>query len=123
MRTDTMPGKIVLNGFGRLGRLALMAQTAPLISQKADMVFKQGLESLKETVADADRRSVSLRMYPTADIREFSIKPPNLKVTDDLVDTSGLPNARYHDRTFPKDYAKKKKAKCRQQKRARRRNK
>lgn len=118
-----MPHKIALNGFGWLGRLALMAQTAPLISQKADRIFKQGLESLKEAVADTDRRSASLRMYPTADIRVFSLKPPDPTVTDALVDTSGLPNARYHDRTFPKDYAKKKKAKRRQQKQARRRNK
>lgn len=118
-----MPGKIALNGFGRLGRLALMAQTAPLISQKADRVFKQGLESLKDAVADTDRRSGSLRMYPTADIRDLSLKPPDSIVTDAVVDMSDLPNARYHNRTFPKDYAKKKKAKRRQQKQARRRNK
>lgn len=49
--------------------------------------------------------------------------PPESAVTDAVVDTSGLPNARYHNRTFPKDYAKKKKAKRRQQKQARRRNK
>ena len=118
-----MAGKIALNGFGRLGRLAQMAQIAPLISQKADMVFKQGLESLKEYVEGADKRSVSLRMYPTADIREFRLKTPESAITDAVVATSGLPNARYHDRTFPKDYAKKKKAKRRQQKQARRRNK
>lgn len=118
-----MSGKIALNGFGRLGRLALMAQTVSLISQKADRIFKQGLESLKEAVADTDRRSDSLRMYPTADIRELSLKPPDTIVTDALVDTSDLPNARYHDRTFPKDYAKKKKAKRRKQRQARRRNK
>lgn len=40
-------------------------------------------------------------------------------VTDIVVDTSELP--RYHNRIFPKDYAKKKKAKCRQQKQSRRR--
>ena len=118
-----MSGKITLNGFGRFGRLTLLAQTAPLISQKADRMFKQGLESLKEAVADTDRRSDSLRMYPTADIMEISLGPPDPTVTDVLVDTSGLPNARYHDRTFPKDYAKKKKAKRRQQKQARRKNK
>ena len=121
-RTDTMSGKIALNGFGRLGRLALMAQTATLISQKADRVFKQGLNSLKEVVADTDRRSDSLRICPTADIREFSLKPPDPIVTDALVDMLGLPNSRYYDRTFPKDYAKKKKAKRRQQKQARRKN-
>jgi hypothetical protein len=62
-------------------------------------------------------------MYPAADIREFRLKQPDSIVTDTLIATSGLPNARYHDRTFPKDYAKKKKAKRRQQKQARRRNK
>ena len=118
-----MPGKITLNGFGKLSSLALLAQAAPLISKKADRVFKQGLESLKEAVEDADKRSVSLRIYPTADFREFEWKTPKSVVTDILVDTSDLPNVRYHDRTFPKDYAKKKKAKRRQQKQARRRNK
>ena len=118
-----MLGKIALNGFVRWDRLAQMAAAAPLISRKADMVFKQGLESLKEYVEGADKRSVSLRMYPAADIREFRLKPPDSIVTDTLIDTSGLPNARYHDSTFPKDYAKKKKAKRRQQKQARRRNK
>lgn len=33
-----------------------------------------------------------------------------------------LPKERYHDRTFPKDYAKKKKAKRRAQKQARRKH-
>lgn len=115
--------KIALNGFGMLARLALMAQTAPLLSQKADRVFKQGLESQEEAVADADRRRCTTAVIPRADIRELSMKPPDPIVTDALVDTSGLPNARYHDRTFPKDYAKKKKSKRRQQKQARRRNK
>lgn len=36
------------------------------------------------------------------------------------VDTNDLPNERYHDRTFPKDYWKKKKAKRRIQKKSRR---
>lgn len=37
------------------------------------------------------------------------------------VDTENLPKERYHDRTFPKDYWKKKKAKRRIQKQSRKR--
>ena len=50
----------------------------------------------------------------------YTIHLSESDVTDIVVDTSGLPNARYHDRIFPKDYAKKKKAKRRQQKQSRR---
>lgn len=39
---------------------------------------------------------------------------------DVIVDTNDLPNERYHDRTFPMDYIKKKKAKRRIQKQSRR---
>lgn len=118
-----MPHKIALNGFGRLGRLALMAQTLPLMPPGAKRVFEDGIESLKDVINEKDNRNVSLRMYPTPTSREFELRPPESVVTDVMVDTSDLPNARYHDRTFPKDYAKKKKAKRRQQKHARRRNK
>ncbi len=38
------------------------------------------------------------------------------------IDTTDIPNPRYHDRTFPKHYDKKKRAKRRQQKQARRRH-
>lgn len=55
--------------------------------------------------------------------KSYVYHPPESAITDAVIDTSGLPNARYHDRTFPKDYVKKKKAKRRQQKQARRRNK
>lgn len=118
-----MPHKIALNGFGRLGRLALMAQTLPLMPPRAKRVFEDGIGSLKDVINEKDNRNISLRMYPTENIREFELRPPESIVTDVMVDTSDLPNARYHDRTFPKDYAKKKKAKRRQQKQARRRNK
>lgn len=39
------------------------------------------------------------------------------------IDTTDMPNPRYHDRTFPQNYDKKKRAKRRQQKQARRRHK
>ena len=118
-----MPHKIALNGFGRLGRLALMAQTLPLMPPGEKRVFEDGIESLKDVINEKDNRNVSLRLYPTPTSREFELRPPESVVTDVVVDTSDIPNQRYHDRTFPKDYYKKKKTKRRQQKQARRRNK
>lgn len=41
-------------------------------------------------------------------------------IRDVYVDVLGLDKDRYHDRTFTRDYAKKKKAKRRQQRQARR---
>lgn len=118
-----MPHKIALNGFGRLGRLALMAQTLPLMPPGAKRVFENAIESLKDVINEKDNRNVSLRMYPTPTCMEFKLRPPESVVTDAVVDTSDIPNPRYHDRTFPKHYDKKKRAKRRQQKQARRRNK
>ena len=118
-----MPHKIILNGFGRLGRLALMAQTLPLMPPGIKRVFEDGIESLKDVINEKDNRNASLRMYPTPTSWEFKLRPPESVVTDVVVDTSDIPNPRYHDRTFPKDYYKAKKAKRRQQKQARRRNK
>jgi len=117
-----MPHKIALNGFGRLGRLALMAQTLPLMPPVAKRVFEDGIESLKDVINEKDNRNVSLRMYPTPTSREFKLRPPESVVTDAVVDTSGIPNPRYHDRTFPKDYYKRKKAKRRQQKQSKKRS-
>ena len=117
-----MPHKIALNGFGRVGRLALMAQTLPLMPPGAKRVFEDGIESLKDVINEKDNRNVSLRMYPTPTSREFKLRPPDSVVTDAVVDTSDLPNARYHDRTFPKDYYKRKKTKRRQQKQSKKRS-
>ena len=114
-----MPHKIALNGFGRLGRLALMAQTIPLMPPKARKVFEDGIESMKDAINDADERRRGLRMYPTKIEREVKLRPPESIVTDVMVDTSDLPKERYHDRILPKDYYKKKKAKRRQQKKSR----
>lgn len=118
-----MPHKIALNGFGRLGRLALMAQTLPLMPPGAKRVFEDGIESLKDVINEKDNRNASLRMYPDTNQQGVKLRPPGSVVTDAVVDTSDIPNPRYHDRTFPKDYYKKKKAKRRQQKQARRWNK
>ena len=111
-----MPHKIALNGFGRIGRLAIMAQTIPLMPPKARKVFEEGLKSLQDVIDDADRRNMRLRMFPTDDAMVF-VKKPEFAVTDVKVDD--MPKERYHDRIFSKDYLKKKKAKRRQQKQSR----
>lgn len=121
-----MPTKIPFNGFGRLGKMQILAMMSHLmanIPQKGNRLFQEAAESLQEAIGDADSRKVSLRKYPTECVREFKMIPPESVVTDVVVDTSDIPNPRYHDRTFPKDYDKKKESKRRQQKQARRKNK
>ena len=113
-----MPHKIALNGFGRLGRLAIMAQTIPLMPPKARKVFEEGLKSLQDVIDDADRRNMRLRMFPTDDARVFTKKLES-SVTE--VEVDDMPKERYHDRRFSKDYFKKKKAKRRNQKQSRKR--
>lgn len=124
-----MPTKIPVNGFGRIGKLAIMAQTWPYLLEGQRRMLTQNMkvQELRE-IEEADRRHGLDREAQTyALIRKsdnsYVFHPPESIVTDALVDTSDLPNARYHDRTLPKDYARKKKAKRRQQKRSRRRNK
>ena len=124
-----MPTKIPVNGFGRLGKLAMMAQTWPYLLEGQRRMLTQNMkvQELRE-IEEIDRRNGLDRKAQTYALVR---KPDNSYVfhlndsvvTDAVVDTSDLPNARYHDRTFPKDYAEKKKAKRRQQKLARRRNK
>jgi hypothetical protein len=122
-----MPTKIPVNGFGRIGKMLAMAQTWPYLmeGQRRMMTRSMKVQELRE-IEKADRRHGLDREAQTyALIRKpdnsYVFHPPESAVTDAVVDTSDLPNARYHDRTFPKDYAKKKKAKRRQQKQARRR--
>ena len=113
-----MPHKIALNGFGRIGRLALMAQTIQFAPPKAKRVFEEGLKSLQDVIDNADRRNMTLPIYPfpTDDAMVF-VKKPESAVTDFNVDD--MPKERYHDRIFSKDYFKKKKAKRLQQKQSR----
>ena len=99
--------------------LAMMSHLMANNPQKANRLFQEAAESLQEAIGDAD----ILRKYPTECVREFKMRPHESVVTDVVVDTSDIPNTRYHDRMFPKDYDKKKKAKRRQQKLSRRRNK
>lgn len=124
-----MPTKIPVNGFGRLGKLAIMATAWPyLLEGQRRMLTRSMKEQELREIEEIDRLNGLDRKAQTyALIRKpdnsYVFHPHDSVVTDALVDTSDLPNARYHNRTFPKDYAKKKKAKRRQQKQARRRNK
>ncbi len=118
-----------VNGFGRLGKLPLMATVWPyLLKDERRMLTQSMKEQELREIEEIDRRHGLDREAQTyALIRKpdnsYVFHPPESIVTDAVVDTSDLPNERYHNRTFPKDYAKKKKAKRRQQKQARRRNK
>lgn len=124
-----MPTKIPVNGFGRLGKLTMMAQTWPyLMEGQRRMLTRSMKEQELREIEEIDRRNGLDRETQTYALtrkpdNSYVFHLPESTVTDAVVDTSGLLNARYHDRIFPKDYAKKKKAKRRQQKQARRRNK
>lgn len=120
-----MPTKMPVNGFGRLGKLSLMAIVWPYEHRMLTQNMKvQELREIEE--ADLrhglDRKAQTYALTRKPD-NSYVFHPPESAVTDAVVDMSDLPNARYHNRTFPKNYAKKKKAKRRQQKQARRRNK
>ncbi len=142
--------KIALNGFGRLGKLALTSSIS---------VDSISVSELKETadqlIASPPLPTVFIpkglfEAIPTniileqAAIHHCIIKPTEriearLPIMDNLalaeklkdmidrmpikvdVDTEDLPKERYHDRTFPKNFWKKKKAKRRIQKQSRKR--
>ena len=124
-----MPTKMPFNGFGRLGKLSLMATAWPYLQGGQRRMLTQSMkeQELRE-LDEIDRlhglgREVQAYALTRKPDNSYVFHPPESAVTGAVVDTSDLPNARCHDRTFPKDYAKKKKAKRRQQKHARRRNK
>ena len=139
--------KIVLNGFGILGRL-------PFFSSIGSDSFSYA--ELKETAEKLIEPKLPIVLVPKdlfenippkliseqEAIHHCIIKPTehvmvNLPITEnhalvdkfkDIVskksiridiDTSNLPKERYHDRTFPKNYWKKKKAKRRMQNQSR----
>ena len=120
-----MPTKIPVNGFGRLGKMVMMAQAWPyLMEGQRRMLTRSMKEQEQRELDEIDRRhGLDREAQIYALIRKpdnsYVFHPPESAVTDAVVDTSDLPNARYHDRTFPKDYAKKKKAKRRMQKQSR----
>ena len=125
-----MPTKIPVNGFGRLGKMLAMAQTWPYLMESQRRMMKQSMEEQErrdieeiDRLHGLDREAQKTYVLTRKPDNSYVFHPSDSTVTAVLVDTSGLPNARYHDRTFPKDYAKKKKAKRRQQKQARHRNK
>ena len=120
-----MPTRIPVNGFGRLGKLVMMAQAWPyLLEGQRRMLTRSMKEQEQRELDEIDRRHGLDREAQTYVLtrkpdNSYVFHPPESAVTDAVVDTSDLPNARYHDRTFPKDYAKKKKAKRRMQKQSR----
>ena len=139
--------KIPLNGFGRLGRLAFMSSLGADSFSYAEL--KETAEKLMEpTLPTVFIPKGLFEAIPTnilleqAAIHHCIIKPmerieARLPIMDNLalaeklkdmidrmpikvdVDTEDLPKERYHDRTFPKDYWKKKKSKRRIQKQSR----
>lgn len=121
-----MPGKnrIALNGFGRL---ALLAQTMPVLPALEHRAMQSMIaEASRIDTATSEQEFTGLdrdeqRLYALtrhAD-NSYTFHPPETAVTDVRINGE-LPKGRYHDRTFPKDYTKKKKAKRRQQKQSRR---
>ena len=95
--------------------------------------LKQTFKQIKDSRIDAMLEDSELKYR--RQIEDVSAKLPitdNLLLTEKLqdiikqksveigVDTEDIPKERYHDRTFPKNYYKKKKAKRRIQKQSRR---
>jgi hypothetical protein len=121
-----MPTKIPVNGYGRLGKLAMMATMWPYMMAEERRILTRAMNEKEQRELDEiDRRNGLDRNAQTyALIRKpdnsYMFHLPESAVTDVVVDTSDLPKERYHDRIFPKDYYKRKKAKRRQQKQARR---
>lgn len=139
--------KIPLNGFGRLGRLAFMSSIGADSLSYAEL--KETAEKLMEPtlptvfVPKDLFENIPPKMISEQEaIHHCIIKPTErvtvkLPITDNLllteklkniikqksveigVDTEDLPKERYHDRTFPKNFWKKKKAKRRIQKQSR----
>lgn len=117
-----------VNGFGRLGKLSLVATVWPYLLKDMRRMLMQNMkvQELREIEGTDLRHGLDRKAQTYA----FICKPDNScvshlhdsVVTDAVVDMSDLPNARYHNRTFPKNYIKKKKAKRRQQKQSRRRH-
>lgn len=140
--------KIPLNGFGRLGRLAFMSsigadslsyaelkETAEkLMGPTLPTVFvpKDLFEHIPPKLISEQEAIHHCIIKPTERIEARLPIMDNLALAEKLkdmidrmpikvdVDTEDLPKERYHDRTFPKDYWKKKKAKRRIQKQSRR---
>ena len=141
--------KIALNGFGRLGMLTfrasidsdslsyaelketaekLMEPTLPTVFVPKDLFENIPPKMISEQEAihhciikPTERVTVKLpitdNLLLTEKLKDI-IKQKSVKI---CVDTEDIPKERYHDRTFPKDFWKKKKAKRRIQKQSRKR--
>ena len=106
----------------------LIQPTLPMVYIPKDLFFRvyPKMMSVQEAINDyiIQTESMEARM-PILDNLALAEKlkdmisriPPKVEV-----DTNDLPKQRYHDRTFPKDYWKKKKAKRRKQNQSRNAN-
>lgn len=141
--------KIVLYGFGILGSFVPMSsigsdslsyaelkETAEkLIEPKLPIVFipKDLFENIPQKMIQEQETIHHCIIKPTEHVMVNLPITENLLLAEKLkdiisrrpikvdVDTNELPKQRYHDRTFPKDYWKKKKARHRIQKQSRKR--
>lgn len=123
-----MPKRIPLNGTGRLGRLAMMASAWPFLMAGERRALANILEEERQREKDEldrlhgiDRTTQTYVLIRQPD-DSFKFKLPDSACYDVHIDGE-IPKDRYHDRTFPKDYAKKKKAKRRHQKQGRKNRK
>ena len=124
-----MPGKnrIALNGFGRIGRM--MAQTRPYLTEPyRHFVSATAMEISRREAEATDDESIvreiaaapKLRLDPTDNPQIYTIHRLPESAVGPVYSSPSKERSRYEGRQFPKDYAKKKKAKRRQQKQARR---
>jgi hypothetical protein len=110
--------KIPLNGFGRIGKLAMAAHTLPMMNDTANAVFDEGIE--RERLRELER----LDELPDPDANTYLItRRPEEPLVGPFYSLPTKAIYKHSDNQKSKDYAKKKKAKRRQQKQARRRNK
>lgn len=115
--------KIPVSGYGRLGKLVMMATVWPYSRTLTRAMNEKELRELDEidrrNGLDRDAQTYALISKPD---NSFLFHLPESAVTDVRFDGE-MPKERYHDRTFPKDYYKRKKAKRRQQKQSKKRRK
>ena len=122
-----MPTKIPVNEFGRLGKMLAMAQTWPYLMESQRRMMTQSMKEQErrdieeiDRLHGLDREAQKTYVLTRKPDNSYAIHLSESDVTDIVANTSELPEARYHNRIFPKDYTKKKKAKRRQQKQSRR---
>jgi len=123
-----MTNKIPLNGFGRMGRLI---QTFPYLTEPYHHIASATAMEMSRREAEAtDNESIMretaaaapLRLDPTDNPNTYTIySMPELPVRTVYSSPLKMRN-RYEGRQFPKDYAKRKKNKARQQKQSRKKN-